>query len=380
MTERQEGRDESPLVTDQGQTKVDKGVVTRVVGLAVREIEGVRMDPENPTRGVNAEVGNTEAAVDLTMAVDYTADLSELTRNIREKIGREIREQLGFNMTDCNIVVDKIVEPEPEEPERRPVELEDPGDREERPAELGDTGRDVGEPQDLETAAWGPQQTMGSEEGRYGTYGDETYGDETAVAQRRFNEGYGEGQDDETGADALRPEPLGPDSAGEDTSSTDERFDTERSDTTEVSATEAGATEAGATEVGATDDDLLEPEATGIDTSETETAETETGNPEHEDVRVEGEPLRPGEGADLEAGPEDSFERYSVDEDETRRVGEESAGEGLGGEEEASSSTEDDEAVESAEGPPDAEEERRNDDDGRRGRGGRGRRRGRGRR
>ncbi|CAN5580369.1 hypothetical protein BH24ACT22_BH24ACT22_19490 [soil metagenome] len=70
---------ESPLLTERGNTRISKKVVSRVVGLACREVEGVFVggkDVRNETRGVSVEVGRVEAAVDLDLALAYGVDLT----------------------------------------------------------------------------------------------------------------------------------------------------------------------------------------------------------------------------------------------------------------------------------------------------------------
>lgn len=267
MTDRQEERADGPLETERGETRISESAVARVVGLAAREVTGVHMDAENETRGVNVEVGRTETAVDLKMAVDYAARLPELTRSVRETVGRRVETLLGLKVTECNITVDRIVFPAEDGRRERRAELQDTGEREEIEA----AGRREEEVGGRETVALGDQETLHARPGDerpYGVYGEEpraederpygAYADDTRSAEpsgsipaeQRFREGYGEA--DEAGTDTDRDETA---------------------------------------------------DATG-----------------HEEVRVEGEPLRPGEGADLESPEEEGFERYRLDEEEARRA------------------------------------------------------------
>jgi len=75
----------SPLQTSRGNTTIAESVVSKVVGMAIQEVEGVSLgvgasraiggfmetvtgaNSGGPTRGVSVEVGETETAIDLTM-------------------------------------------------------------------------------------------------------------------------------------------------------------------------------------------------------------------------------------------------------------------------------------------------------------------------
>ena len=80
---------ESPLKTERGSTTIQDGVVSKVAGIAAQEVEGIRMGSsttqtvgslmsavpgvgsQSEIRGVSVEVGEVEAAVDLSMSVEY---------------------------------------------------------------------------------------------------------------------------------------------------------------------------------------------------------------------------------------------------------------------------------------------------------------------
>jgi uncharacterized alkaline shock family protein YloU len=89
---------QSPLKTERGTTTIQDGVVSKVAGIAAQEVEGVRMGSGgtsqavgnimsavpgvggSESRGVSVEVGEVEAAVDLTMNVGLLAPLTALLR------------------------------------------------------------------------------------------------------------------------------------------------------------------------------------------------------------------------------------------------------------------------------------------------------------
>lgn len=115
---------ESPgdLHTEKGQTTIADPVVTKVAGIAAREVAGVhelgggvsralgavtqRLPGGDPnTQGVSVEVGETEAAVDLTVIVDYGESIPKVAAQIRENIIRRIEGICGLAVKEVNIAV-----------------------------------------------------------------------------------------------------------------------------------------------------------------------------------------------------------------------------------------------------------------------------------
>src|SRR3712207_413417 len=81
---------QSPLKSERGSTTISDAVVSQVAGIAAQEVEKAQMgggaaaavggflqsvtggsSGGNFSRGVSVEVGEEEAAIDLTMAVEY---------------------------------------------------------------------------------------------------------------------------------------------------------------------------------------------------------------------------------------------------------------------------------------------------------------------
>jgi uncharacterized alkaline shock family protein YloU len=81
-------QERSPLQTERGTTTIQDTVVSKVAGIAAQEVEGVRMGggtsqavgsimsavpgvgSQSESRGVSVEVGEVEAAVDLSMSAE----------------------------------------------------------------------------------------------------------------------------------------------------------------------------------------------------------------------------------------------------------------------------------------------------------------------
>ena len=116
----------SDLETSQGNTTIADIVVSKIAGFgsgaarvmgAVRErIPGAR---SSSSQGVAVEVGERQAAVDLTIVVDYGVAIVELARAIRRNVIGSIEQMTGLEVVEVNIsVVDLQLPGEEEKPAR----------------------------------------------------------------------------------------------------------------------------------------------------------------------------------------------------------------------------------------------------------------------
>ncbi len=134
MSEREEQRFGSPLESEHGSTTIQDGVVSKIVGMAAREVEGVRMGgsasrtageilggltgSQDLSRGVSVEVGRVEAAIEVKMAVEYGRNIVQLTKMVRDRITERVENLTGLRVVELNVTIDDIIFPE-EEGERR---------------------------------------------------------------------------------------------------------------------------------------------------------------------------------------------------------------------------------------------------------------------
>jgi uncharacterized alkaline shock family protein YloU len=115
----------SSLQSNKGTTTVGEGVVTKVAGIAASEVPGVyalgggaaravgsltsRVGlSDERTQGVSVEVGETEAAVDLTVVVEYGESIPKVANAIRENVVRRIEGITGLKTTEVNITVNDL--------------------------------------------------------------------------------------------------------------------------------------------------------------------------------------------------------------------------------------------------------------------------------
>lgn len=129
MSERDRLRS-SPLETERGSTDMEDGVVSKIVGIAAREVEGVRMGgsasrtareilggltgSQDLSRGISVEVGRVETAIDLTMAVEYGRNFLQLVEQVRDRITERVETLTGLRVTELNVTIDDVIFPEEE--------------------------------------------------------------------------------------------------------------------------------------------------------------------------------------------------------------------------------------------------------------------------
>lgn len=127
-------RGNTALSSDKGQTTIADGVVTKIAGLAAREVPGVhdlgggaaraignvtqRVGlGERITQGVNVEVGQTEAAVDLSVVIEYGESIPQVSQAVREQIVKRVEGITGLSVKEVNISVNDLWFPGDDEDE-----------------------------------------------------------------------------------------------------------------------------------------------------------------------------------------------------------------------------------------------------------------------
>ncbi len=121
----------SPLQTPKGNTVIDDAVVKKIAGLAAQEVEKVQVGGGTsaavgsflgsvssavggsssggaPSSGVSVEVGNEEAAVDLTVALEYGVQIPRTTEAIRRNVINRVENLTGLRVTEVNITVNDV--------------------------------------------------------------------------------------------------------------------------------------------------------------------------------------------------------------------------------------------------------------------------------
>jgi uncharacterized alkaline shock family protein YloU len=113
----------SALESSQGKTTIADGVVAKIAGLAAREVDGVHGFGGSAARafgaiteripgarssssqGVSVEVGERQAAIDLTIVVEYGVAVADLARAIRRNVVASVERMTGLEVVEVNVDV-----------------------------------------------------------------------------------------------------------------------------------------------------------------------------------------------------------------------------------------------------------------------------------
>ena len=127
--------------TSQGRTTIAASVVQKIAGIAAREISGVHSMGGGVSRafgaireripgggtgganiaGVQVEVGEKQAAVDLDIVVEYGASIVELARAVRRNVITAVERMTGLEVIEVNIAVNDIHLPDADNDEEIPT-------------------------------------------------------------------------------------------------------------------------------------------------------------------------------------------------------------------------------------------------------------------
>jgi uncharacterized alkaline shock family protein YloU len=127
---RSQEQNKNPLQSELGNTTIQDSVVSKIAGIAAQEVEGVRMgggasqavggvldtitggrSGGSQTSGVSVEVGQKEAAIDLTMTVEYGKPIPQLAEAVRNNVVSRVESLVGLRVTETNITVQDVFFP-----------------------------------------------------------------------------------------------------------------------------------------------------------------------------------------------------------------------------------------------------------------------------
>lgn len=107
-----------------GKNTIADAVVAKIAGMAAREVAGVHalggggarafgairdaMNATDLAQGVKVEVGETQAAADLTIVVEYPAPLQEVADQVRARVAGAISRLVGLEVVEVNVDVNDI--------------------------------------------------------------------------------------------------------------------------------------------------------------------------------------------------------------------------------------------------------------------------------
>ncbi|MFE0176997.1 Asp23/Gls24 family envelope stress response protein [Streptomyces sp. NPDC059002] len=118
-----------------GRTTIADGVVEKIAGLAARDVVGVHAmggglartfgavrdrvpgGSKSVTRGVKAEVGEVQTALDLEIVVDYGVSIADVAHDVRENVIAAVERMTGLEVVEVNIAVSDVKLPDEDEDE-----------------------------------------------------------------------------------------------------------------------------------------------------------------------------------------------------------------------------------------------------------------------
>ena len=100
---------------------IEDVVVQKLAGIAAQEVDGIQMGGSTAaaingfldsvtggggvTRGVSVQVGEEEAVIHLSLAVEYGKAIPQLTEAVRRNVISRVEEQTGLRVPEVNITV-----------------------------------------------------------------------------------------------------------------------------------------------------------------------------------------------------------------------------------------------------------------------------------
>jgi uncharacterized alkaline shock family protein YloU len=128
-TRQEQAERSSPLSSERGATTISDAVVSKVAGIAALEVEGIEMGGATSrtvggfldswtgsggrqARGVSVEVGEQEAAIELSMAVEYPKSIPQISEAVRNNVINRVENLVGLNVVEVNITVNDILLPQ----------------------------------------------------------------------------------------------------------------------------------------------------------------------------------------------------------------------------------------------------------------------------
>jgi uncharacterized alkaline shock family protein YloU len=121
------------LESERGSTTLADIVVTKVASIAAREVPGVHElgggvaraagslsqrvgIGDQRSQGVSVEVGHREAAVDLTLVIEYGESIPQVSEAVRNNVIKRVEGITGLSVTEVNISVNDLYFPGDEAP------------------------------------------------------------------------------------------------------------------------------------------------------------------------------------------------------------------------------------------------------------------------
>jgi len=110
-----------------GKTVIDDTVVSKVAGIAAREVDGVHSLGGGAARaigairgaigqrdfgqGVKVEVGETQVAADIVIVAEYPVALQDVAEGVRSGVSRALEQIVGMEVAEVNVTIQDVFIP-----------------------------------------------------------------------------------------------------------------------------------------------------------------------------------------------------------------------------------------------------------------------------
>ncbi|WP_432522629.1 Asp23/Gls24 family envelope stress response protein [Kineococcus sp. SYSU DK006] len=129
----------SGLASDHGVTSIADTVVSKIAGIAARDVSGVHAlgggaaravgalreripgSRVNHAQGVSVEVGERQAAVDIELIAEYGVAISDLAASVRRNVITSVERMTGLEVTEVNLQVSDVHLPEEDDADEEVV-------------------------------------------------------------------------------------------------------------------------------------------------------------------------------------------------------------------------------------------------------------------
>jgi len=108
-----------------GAIRISDDVVATIAGLAATDTPGIagmsggiseglarRLSGKQVNKGVSVEVGETEAAIDLRVIVNYGAKIHEVCKDLQENVRDAVTNMTGLTVVEVNVKVEGVSFPD----------------------------------------------------------------------------------------------------------------------------------------------------------------------------------------------------------------------------------------------------------------------------
>jgi uncharacterized alkaline shock family protein YloU len=110
--------------TSAGKTVIADNVISKVAGIAAREVPGVYalgggaarafgairdvIGQQDLSQGVRVEVGETQVAADVTIVVEYPTPMNAVAEQVRSAVAEAITQLVGMEVAEINVAINDV--------------------------------------------------------------------------------------------------------------------------------------------------------------------------------------------------------------------------------------------------------------------------------